>query len=47
MKKQKAYREMNFSRRGRALVGQEMFHLLDRAQIIEREGRHVYHLELG
>ncbi len=47
MKKQKVHREMNFSRRGRALVGQEMFHLLDRAQIIEREGRHVYHLELG
>lgn len=38
---------MEFSRRGNALIGQEMFHLLDLAKKLEREGRHIYHLELG
>lgn len=38
---------MKFSRRGEALIGQEMFHLLDRAKKLESEGKPVYHLELG
>lgn len=38
---------MEFSRRGEALIGQEMFHLLDLAKKVEREGKQVYHLELG
>lgn len=38
---------LEFSKRGRALIGQEMFHLLDLAKKLEREGKHVYHLELG
>ena len=39
--------DMKFSSRGEALIGQEMFHLLDLAKNLEREGKHVYHLELG
>jgi hypothetical protein len=39
--------EVSFSRRGNALVGQEMFNLLDYAKGLEREGRRIYHLELG
>lgn len=38
---------LDFSRRGRALVGQEMFLVLERAKKIEETGAHVYHLELG
>ena len=45
MERKKA--DMKFSKRGEALIGQEMFHLLDLAKNIEREGKHVYHLELG
>jgi aspartate/methionine/tyrosine aminotransferase len=36
-----------FSFRGEHLVGQEMFKVMDRAQRLEREGHHIYHLELG
>lgn len=39
--------DMKFSKRGDALIGQEMFHLLDLAKNLEREGKHIYHLELG
>lgn len=39
--------EMTFSRRGRRLIGQEMFKVLERAKDMERRGQHVYHLELG
>jgi len=39
--------DIEFSRRGEALIGQEMFHLLDLSKNIERKGKHVYHLELG
>ena len=38
---------MKFSRRGEALIGQEMFSLQDQARNIERDGKPVYHLELG
>ena len=38
---------ISFSNRGDALIGQEMFSILDRATEIERLGGHVYHLELG
>lgn len=38
---------MKFSSRGDALIGQEMFRLLDLAKNLESEGKHVYHLELG
>lgn len=38
---------MKFSKRGEALIGQEMFRLLDLAKNLESEGKHVYHLELG
>lgn len=40
-------RGIKFSERGKALIGQEMFRLLDLAKAFEREGKHVYHLELG
>jgi aspartate/methionine/tyrosine aminotransferase len=36
-----------FSARGTRLIGQEMFRVMDRAQILERQGHHIYHLELG
>jgi aspartate/methionine/tyrosine aminotransferase len=36
-----------YSARGDALVGQEMFKVLDRARQIEQDGNKVYHLELG
>lgn len=36
-----------FSTRGEHLIGQEMFKVMDRAQMLEREGHYVYHLELG
>lgn len=38
---------LDFSKRGISLVGQEMFKVLDKAQALEREGKTVYHLELG
>ena len=38
---------LNFSRRGDALVGQEMFKVLDRAKLLEEQGRKIIHLELG
>jgi aspartate/methionine/tyrosine aminotransferase len=39
--------EHKFSLRGRALVGQEMFKVLDRARSLEEAGNYIYHLELG
>lgn len=39
--------ELNFSKRGDALIGQEMFRLLDLSKKIELEGKKIYHLELG
>lgn len=36
-----------FSLRGQHLVGQEMFKVMERAQKLERQGKQVYHLELG
>ena len=36
-----------FSKRGDALIGQEMFHILERANEMERNGEYIYHLELG
>src|SRR6266487_4720974 len=36
-----------FSFRGRALVGQEMFKVLDKARKLEEKGVHIFHLELG
>jgi len=38
---------MAFSDLANRLVGQEMFHVLDKAGVIERNGGKVYHLELG
>jgi aspartate/methionine/tyrosine aminotransferase len=38
---------IRFSKRGEALIGQEMFHLLDLAKELERQGKQIYHLELG
>ena len=38
---------MMFSDLAHRLVGQEMFHVLDKAGVIERSGGKVYHLELG
>lgn len=38
---------MVFSDLANRLVGQEMFHVLDKAGVIERSGGKVYHLELG
>jgi aspartate/methionine/tyrosine aminotransferase len=37
----------NFSELSHRLVGQEMFHILDKARGLEREGHEVIHLELG
>ena len=45
MEKQRG--DIKFSKRGDALIGQEMFHLLDLSENLERKGKHVYHLELG
>lgn len=39
--------ELPFSTRGERLIGQEMFKVMDRAQLLEQEGHYVYHLELG
>lgn len=36
-----------FSTRAERLIGQEMFKVMDRAHALEREGRTIYHLELG
>lgn len=36
-----------FSLRGERLIGQEMFKVMDRAQVLERQGHRIYHLELG
>ncbi len=36
-----------FSSRGERLIGQEMFRVMDRAQVLERQGHRIYHLELG
>ena len=36
-----------FSSRGEQLIGQEMFRVMDRAQMLERQGHRIYHLELG
>ena len=36
-----------FSSRGNALVGQEMFKILDSAKKLEEKGEYIYHLELG
>ncbi|WHZ14748.1 MAG: Aspartate aminotransferase [Nitrospira sp.] len=36
-----------FSSRGDCLIGQEMFKVMDRAQVLERQGHRIYHLELG
>ena len=41
------FEKLNFSKRGNALIGQEMFNILDRANKLERNGEHIYHLELG
>ena len=40
-------RQLRFSARGDALIGQEMFKVLDRARKIEEGGGKVIHLELG
>ncbi|BAE49598.1 pyridoxal phosphate-dependent aminotransferase [Paramagnetospirillum magneticum] len=39
--------DLKFSARGRALVGQKMFAVLEQARRIETAGEKVYHLELG
>ncbi len=39
--------KFDFSKRADALVGQEMFKILEDAKNLERQGHHVYHLELG
>ena len=39
--------DLQFSKRGEALIGQEMFHILERVHEIERSGEKVYHLENG
>lgn len=36
-----------FSKRGDALVGQEMFKVLDKAKTLESQGKDIIHLELG
>ena len=38
---------LNFSARGEALVGQEMFKVLDKAKLLEGQGKKIIHLELG
>jgi len=35
------------SEAAKRLKGQEMFHILDKAQELEREGKHIIHFELG
>ena len=37
----------SLSKRGRSLVGQEMFKILDKARKLEESGLYIYHLELG
>jgi len=39
--------DLQFSKRGEALIGQEMFHILERAHEIERSSENIYHLEYG
>jgi len=39
--------DLPFSMRGKSLLGQEMFKVLDKARRLEEEGIHIYHLELG
>jgi len=39
--------KLAFSKRGDALIGQEMFKVLDLANALEKKGTKVYHLELG
>ncbi len=39
--------KLKFSKRGEALIGQEMFHLMEQAKKLELDGETVYHLELG
>ncbi|MGD9849835.1 MAG: pyridoxal phosphate-dependent aminotransferase [Nitrospirales bacterium] len=38
---------LEFSKRGKRLIGQEMFKILERAKDMERRGQRVFHLELG
>ena len=38
---------LDFSRRGKSLIGQKMFKILDLAKKIESSGEQVIHLELG
>lgn len=38
---------MKFSEVGEALTGQPMFEMLLRGQELERQGRHILHMELG
>lgn len=38
---------LEFSRRGNALIGQEMFRILDWTKKFEQEGERIFHLELG
>ncbi len=40
-------RRVPFSKRGEALIGQEMFKVLDKARMMEEKGIYIYHLELG
>ncbi len=40
-------RDLRFSQRGEALIGQTMFTVLDEARRLEADGSHIYHLELG
>lgn len=35
------------SERSKALIGQEMFKVLEKAQLLERQGNRIFHLELG
>lgn len=42
-----SYNNLPFSLRGDALIGQEMFKVLDNAKKLELEGKKVFHLELG
>ncbi len=37
----------SFSVRGKSLLGQEMFKVLDKARKLEERGVHIFHLELG
>ncbi len=39
--------KFKFSNRGNALVGQEMFKVLDKAKALENKGKKIIHLELG